>query len=219
MLVASKKCFDSVMVCNNDNCKSESTPLLTYVWETYQVFVIHNCYTSKVKLLSSELKVFPEASDSCLVNDLFCTVDKYHFIWSKEEIVTCPFYLIGTDVFESMANFLFSKLLLFQTMESIVACTNRSFISTTEGLYLLRFNDKSELGGSRVNNENTNQANSLIVSDLDRKSFLLLNMIESISNSFNKKSKKVIFFRFNARQVFVVKNSPIVHFMNAVNIK
>ena len=186
-MVSSKKCFDTEMKCSDENCISESTPILTYMWELYQVFVVHNCYSSKVRLLSSDSIVFSGASDSCKINDLFCTVGKYHFIWSADIIVQCPLYLIGTDLFSSMSNFLFSKLLFFQTTNVSMRCGNTSMLSTTEGLYLLRFNNKSELSNFRVNTDNNDQARSLIVSDLDRKIFILLNMMETINMSMNKK--------------------------------
>ncbi len=118
--------------------------------------------------------------------DLFCIVGKFHYVWTIETLVKCPFYLIDTVELKSMNKYLFSKTLIFQTNNSVVEC-NTNMIPTTEGLYLNLLQNSTILSLFRNSSTNTNEVKSLMISDFDHKTFTLLNMIEDLSDSVNKK--------------------------------
>ena len=60
-------------------------------------------------------------------------------------------------------------------------------LTTTEGLFLTQINPHTDITKFKNSTANINEAKLLLMSDIDRKSFLFLNMMESLSDSINKK--------------------------------
>jgi hypothetical protein len=199
-LVTTQFCYGNTMKCVDSSCAYNETPVLYYTWETERIFTTYSCHMQKIKLTSIEDKVFNEASNSCKVKDFFCIVGKYHYIWTNKELVMCPFYLIQTTQLKKINKFLFNDVLFFQINGSTTECINLKLLTTTENLYVSKIENDTILTNFKKDLANINEIKTLLISDLDRKTYSLVNMIEALSNSLNKKICTLLSLAINSQK-------------------
>jgi len=132
------------------------------------------------------LKVIANADDSCKPEGLFCRLGKFTYIWSPEAVVICPYYLVKIASFCKINNVFTNNELFFETREVVNICDKFNAYSTNEGLFLASASDTNS-SQLRLVEPNINEIKSLLIADLDRKTFNLMSIIEHLNIQINKK--------------------------------
>lgn len=183
-MVIAKNCFGNKMECEGSHCRFEEQPYEAYYYLHRTRAEIFHCESIERHIFGTSLDqpLFAEASSSCRATDLYCHIPKMTIIWGKEIIQTCPLYKITTMKFNVTENLVVGDKALFQIIGKRREC-DMEVLETTEGILLSKDPKADELPNSSLD---FNPSFHILLSDIDLKTFNLLNTFNMISSKTNE---------------------------------
>ena len=223
-MVISKSYNKQNFTCVNDHCKSLVEPKVDFGWLSERLFVAYNCHFYKVLIRASSLNnvLFNNAKSSCLAIDESCTTEEGVYIWDTSIIHSCPYFKVKEIILNVSENIATSGNLLFQLTSKSYEC-EMEIVATTEGLFLVRTTNSSDLVNHNVKGEvDLDIDRYLVLAEMDAREFNLYKLLNkfriqgdaqvcnSLSNAlklFAESQNEYFRFKYGIKKELIIYNS------------
>lgn len=173
LMVKTKKCKETVMNCDGENCVVEFVPTYEHSWlrtinKRGYICVVN---TRVINGDSKSSKLFESQIHPCTADLLECRMLDSIIIWESSIIHDCPYQYVDTMIFNYSVNsqtLLFNDKLLVQLEGDWFFDCNMQLIKSTEGFYLTRY---TKAKGLQKALETPSLASSFSLSENDLISF------------------------------------------------
>ena len=189
VLVASNKCYGNNMTGGAGHWRFMNEPVTDHYWLQTLDYQINQCNVYKVTILGDQLdkKLFKNAQNNCLPENLHCIVDKSTYIWDKSIVHKCEYARIKEVLLYFENDLAIGNNLLFKIIRKEKHCEIDMF-STTEGLFLVRYDAKNKWPDSLID---ISIEHEVMLADLDKKTFNVFQILAKISDKINKKACEI----------------------------
>ena len=148
-MVRAKKCDDYNMVCNDNSCYYQVSPLPVYRWMQTMTVTRINCLVKNtfIRAVDDTVTLFEGIKGACHANDLSCPMLDGIIIWDKKIIHKCDLQYIESGWFTRSNNIIYTSNkvnttlkstathLLFQ-LETVDTTCQVSGYNTSQGLWV-----------------------------------------------------------------------------------